>query len=256
MALIGGLLDIVYVIGKRYGPDSLWIVSAYQPHYSLGAYLESQSHYLRELIHHPITITPWQIAGLLGMMVGLAAITRRAYLLWGVGFVLAGVLPLAFIPGRGGFAYFVPSVGWAVCLSGLLHWMLEKATANRIWLRNGAQVALLALLCLKLAPWQRKWIAMHAKATHEMQGRFRDYQSEILTLIPSPRKGARILLLSDAEGRDDYDIFFLIRLTYGDPKLEVDRDSVWKVRHVNVNLSSYDYLLDWTDGRFVLVSRK
>ena len=50
------------------------------------------------------------------------------------------------------------------------------------------------------------------------QGRFRSYIGQIHALIPAPRKGAHILLLSDADGRDDYDVFFVVRLYYGDPR--------------------------------------
>jgi hypothetical protein len=32
--------------------------------------------------------------------------------------------------------------------------------------------------------------------------------------------------------------------------------TVWKERNVHVDPSTYDYVLDWADKRFVLVSRK
>ena len=252
-AVIGGLADVAYVIGKRYGPDSLWQVAAYQPHYSIGAYFQSLSSYLCELIYKPVAISSWQIAGLLMATLIVAGITRRRCLLWGAGFIVAGVLPLAFIPGRSGFAYLVPSVGWAVYTVGLLDWLLESLTGNRVWVRRAAQVALFAALVVILAPWQQKWIAMHAKAAHDGQARFRRYIEQIHQLIPAPRKGAQILLLSDAEGRDDWDVYFVIRLFYGDPKLQVYRMTVWNASHVHVDPHSYDYVLDWVDNRFVLV---
>jgi hypothetical protein len=255
-AAIGGLAGVAYVFGKRYGPGSLWQVKAYHPIYSAGAYFPALSHYLRELIYKPVTISSWQIAGLLAAMLAVAAVTRRRCLLWGIGFIAVGVLPLAFIPGRGGFAYLVPSVGWAVYAGGLLDWLLESLTGRRVWLRSAVQVVLLAALLVVLAPWQRTWIEMHAHAAHDMQRRYRHYIEQIRALIPAPRKGARILLLSDAEGRDDYDVYFVIRLYYGDPKLEVERMTVWKERHIQVDQSNYDYVLDWADNRFVLVSRK
>jgi hypothetical protein len=118
----------------------------------------------------------------------------------------------------------------------------------------------LALLFVVLAPWQRKWIEMHAHASHDMQGRFQErfqrYQDQIRALIPAPRKGARILLLSDADERDDFGIYMLLRLTYNDPSLEAYRMKVLNEYHAQVDRSSYDYVLDWVDGRFVLVGRK
>ena len=252
---IGGLFDAAYIAGKRYGPNSLWQEVAYHPHYSFNAYFESQSHYLRQLIYSPVTITPRQIGWVLVAIIAVAAISRRRALLWGAGFIVVGVLPLAFIPARGGFAYLVPSLGWAVYVAAFLDWLLETWVPWPSWLRSALQAALFALLVAKMAPWQRTWIEMHAHAAQDMQARYHRYIDQIHALIPAPRKGARILLLSDAEGRDDYDVYFVIRLFYGDPNLVVERMVVWKQHQVYVDPKSYDYLLDWVDNRFVLVGK-
>jgi hypothetical protein len=251
-ACAGVLFNIAYIAGKRYGPDSLWQMEAYRPHYSPAAYFQSLSHYLCQLIYKPVTISSWQPAGLLAAMLILAALTRRRCLIWGVGFVLAGALPLAFIPGRGGFAYQVPSVGWAVYLSGLLDLLLERMAGRWMRVHKAAQVLVFAALAVKVAPWQRKWIEIHANQQHQTQARYRQYIEQIHALIPAPRKGARVLLISDADGRDDWDVCFVIRLFYGDPQLVVDRMTAWNQRHVRVDPASYDYVLDWVDNRFVL----
>jgi len=107
-----------------------------------------------------------------------------------------------------------------------------------------------------MAPWQRKWIEMHAHAAHDMQARYLGYINQIHALIPAPRRGAHILLLSDAERRDDWDVYFVTRLYYGDQTMEVDRMTVWKERHVQVDPKNYDYVLDWVGNRFILVSHK
>ena len=219
-AAIGAVFDVAYILGKRYGPESLWNVGPYRPHYSVAAYFQSLAHYLKDLIYRPVNITAWKMAGLLAIMAVLAAISRRRCLIWGLGFILAGILPLAFIDGRMGFAYLVPSVGWAVYAGGLLDWVLEAATFKRVWLRRAAEVCVLALIVFKLAPWQRDHIEMHARAAHDMQARLRkpfvSYQDQIRALMPAPRKGARILLLADADGVDGWGVYTLIRLAYGE----------------------------------------
>jgi len=255
-AAIGGLAGVVYIVGKRYGAESLWKIGPYHPHYSWAAYFQSLADYLRGLIYKPVAISSRQVGGLLAVMLVLAASTRRRCLLWGVGFIAVAVLPLAFIPTRGGFAYLVPSVGWVVYASGLLDWLVETLTDGRVWARRAAQALLFAAMLAVLAPWQRTWIGMHAHAAHDMQWHDRRFIEQIRALIPAPRKGARILLLSDAEGRDDYDVYFVIRLYYGDPKLEVQRMHVLNDYHMQPDLPSYDYVLDWVDKQFVLVSHK
>lgn len=255
LAAVGAIFDAAFVIGKRYGPDSLWAVEAYRPHYSAAAYIQSLSHYLHELTFWP-DLKPLQMGALLAAMVAIAAASRRRDLIWAIAFILAGVLPLAFIPGRGGFAYMVPAVGWAVYVAGLLDWLLELLTGRHVLVRAVAQASLLILLVFKLAPWQRDSIEMHAAAAHDMQHRFQRYEDQIRRLIPAPRKGARILLLSDADGYQDYDVYFLIRLLYGDPKLEAERMAVWTEHHVQVDPHHYDYVLDYVAGRFILVNPK
>jgi hypothetical protein len=255
-SVVGGFADIAYIAGKRYGPDSLWSVGPYQLHYSVGAYFQSQSHYLRELIYKPITISSWQIGGLLVAMLAVAAITRRRSLLWGVGFTAVGVLPLAFIFPRGGFAYLIPSIGWAVYATGLLDWLLEKLARRSIRARRVAQALVFAALLAVLLPWQRNWIEMHGRAAHNQESLLQCYIGQIRALIPAPRKGAQILLLSDAEERDDWNVYFVIRICYRDPKLQVYRMTVWNKYHVRVDPNGYDYVLDFIGKRFVLVGGK
>ncbi|MGD0361138.1 MAG: hypothetical protein ABSC93_09735 [Bryobacteraceae bacterium] len=259
-AAVGGLAGIGYMAGKRYGADSLWQLDAYRPHFSLAAYFAALAHYLSGLIFKPVTILSWQIAVLMAAMLLLGAATRRRCLLWGAGFIAVGVLPLAFIPPRDGVAYLVPSVGWAVYGAGFLDWLLGILTGRSLRFRHAARAGVLILLFAVLAPWQRKWIEMRAAEAHQMQAALRDrfmrYQGQILALIPAPRKGAQILLLSDADGRDDWGIYMLIRLTYGDPSLQAYRKTVWDAHHMPIDASGFDYVLDWVNGRFVLVSRK
>ena len=255
-AAIGGLADIAYFVGKRYGANSPWQYAAYRTRYSAAAYFQSLSHYLGQLIRRPATISTWQVIGLLAATLALAAITRRRCLLWGVGFIAVGVLPLAFIPERGGFAYLVRSVGCAVYAGGFLDWLVESLAGKRVWSRGAAQALLFAALLVVLAPWQRKWIEMQAKAAHETQGRYRRHIEQIHALIPASRKGAHILLLSDADGQDDYDVVLAMRLYYGDPHMEVPRMTAWRAQHIQTDRRGYDYVLDWVDGRFVLAGYK
>jgi hypothetical protein len=255
-AAVGALAGIAFIAGKRYGPDSLWLVTSYTPHYSVAAYVQSLAHYLCALIYKPVTISAWQITGILAVMLGVAAIARRRCLLWSVGFIAVGVLPLAFIAGRSGTAYMVPSVGWAVYIADLSAWLLASLTGTRVWLRRAVQALVFTVLVIKLAPWQRRWNDMQAHSAEESQGRFRYYIEQIHALIPAPREGARILLLSDADGRDDYDVFFLMRLYYGDSTLKVERMTVWRNQYVHIDPTGYDYVLDWRQNRFVLVRYK
>lgn len=255
-AAIGGFADIAYIAGKKYGPDSLWQAETYRPHFSAHAYFESLAHYLGQLSYRPFTLSAGQMGLLLAAMLALAVASRRRCLLWGAGFIAAGVLPLAFITPRGGFAYLVPAAGWAVYIGGLEDWLAASLVGRRAWLRCTAGVLLFAAVAVSVAHKQRSWIKLHTDTLHEMQAHYRRYVQQIGALIPAPRKGAHILLLSDAEGRDDFDVCFAVMLYYGDPRMEVHRMKIWRDNHVQVDPRGYDYVLDWVDYRFVLVMHK
>jgi hypothetical protein len=47
-----------------------------------------------------------------------------------------------------------------------------------------------------------------------------------------------------------------MRLYYGDPKLDVQRMTIWRIHNVQVDPSTYDFVLDWVEDRFVLASHK
>ncbi|HVN05535.1 MAG TPA: hypothetical protein VMT86_14015 [Bryobacteraceae bacterium] len=255
-ASIGALFDSVYIIGKQHGPDTLYQYDAYRPHYSLSAYIQSLSHYLHELLYRPSPDWHWQILWVIAGMTAIAAVTRLRCLIWSIGFILIGVLPLSFIATRTGSAYLLPAVGWAVYGAGLASWLVHLIPARQARLRTAVQVILLALLFVLLAPWQYRAFAAHARAVHEAEARFIDYHQQIHSLIPNPPKGAHILLLTDAGGYTDWDVYFLIRLSYADPSLQVERMSVRRAEHKQTNLATYDYLLDWAGRRFVLVKYK
>jgi hypothetical protein len=129
--------------------------------------------------------------------------------------------------------------------------MLTRLTGKRVWLRNATQALVLILLFIELAPWQRNWIEMHARGAQQMQNRFHQYEKQIRALIPAPRKGARILLLTDADGYEDWDVHFLIRLTYGDPAIEPARLKALKDQPDPKN---FDYILDYKENHFILVT--
>ena len=248
---IAALLGIVCAFGKLHGAESLVRAEPYHPHYSVGNYIRSLAHYAGLLVNTPVTVS--LMVTLLLLMAGVAVRSRRKCLLWGIAFILTGVVPLAFIPGRGGFAYMVPAVGWAVYVTGLLRWLLEHLIPRQMEARKVAAVLLFLVLFIGLAPWERKWTHTHSTGIHRVQYRSLGYTNEIHALIPKPRKGAKILLLTDAGGYDDYDVYFVIRLSYGDPALEVTRARVLADWHAKIDRSTYDYVLDWVKGRFVLV---
>jgi len=206
---------------------------------------------LGELLYERVQVLPWQMAAVLAGMLAVAAISRRRSLLWAAGFVVVSVFPVAFILARSAFAYLVPSVGWAVYVSGFLEWLVDLAVRRRRLLRSLAQALTLAALFLIVQRRQQISISLHGQAAHEAQDVFRHFNDQIHALIGTPRKGARIMLLSDGDGHNDWDTYFLIRLSYGDQSMVIDRKAVFDEYHMQIDHGKYDYMLDWQNGHFV-----
>ena len=250
-AAIGAVMDLIYIFGKLTGPESFLRVGEYRPHFSVRAYFESSAHFLGELSYDHLRLSPWQMAALLAGMLVVALVSRRRSLLWATGFVVVSVFPVAFILIRAGFAYLVPSVGWAVFVSGLLDWLVDLASRRQRLLRPVAQALVLTALFLLIQRRQRISISMHGQVQNEAQDVFRRFNYQTHALIGTPRKGARIMLLSDGDGHTDWDTYFLIRLSYGDQSMVIDRKAVFDAYHMQIDRSKYDYMLDWQNGHFV-----
>jgi hypothetical protein len=89
---------------------------------------------------------------------------------------------------------------------------------------------------------------------NDNQIRNRDWQSQILQLIPNPKPGARFLILNDP--LDTYDLLFLLALSYDDRSIYVNTRKV-SAGEKNVVLDAesgaYDHVLEHRDGRFILL---
>jgi len=107
-AVLGGLFDIAYIIGKRYGPNSLWQVETYRPHYSAHAYFESLSHYLCQLIHKPAAISSPRPLRRIGVCLAMRFINAAAD--FSPRSIMPGATELTAISGANAFAMTLVSM--------------------------------------------------------------------------------------------------------------------------------------------------
>ena len=132
---LAAVFTLAFIIGKNTGPQALSSMGGYQTHYSLGAYLDAYAVNAAEFLYLSLGAVrpamPWALAG----CVALAAALRNRTLLWASVFNLVAILPIAFIPPRTGFAFYLPLAGWAVYFAALLTHIREYAVRRKPALR-------------------------------------------------------------------------------------------------------------------------
>ena len=84
---------------------------------------------------------------------------------------------------------------------------------------------------------------------NEVQNRNLGYATQIRKCLPQVPKGARILLVDDPYPEDRFIPLFLIRETYDDTTLVVDRSRSLRLQGVEQNLDSYDLTVSYSEER-------
>lgn len=100
-ALLTGLMTAAYIRGRVITPKGLGVaVSAYRPNYSWGAAFQTISSYINELFYATGYFDAKKTVALLLLLVAVAGLARSRSLLLCWVLLVAGILPMAFIPAR------------------------------------------------------------------------------------------------------------------------------------------------------------
>lgn len=232
--LVTGLLTLPYVAGKLLGAGSLLQNPAYRLAISPGRYLDTFHLYLNPLLYQDhVFRDPNTVQLLLGMLT-LALWRRSRPLLFAWFFLLASLLPVAFIAHYAAFFLYLPMAGWAlyaaetlVMARRLLLTLLVRAArldgtlARR--LRTATVVALPILLALFLAPYHRRESGKTLRIFESVQPPSRQLASQLLALQPGLPRGGRVLFVGDPFATDNHLLLFLTRLLYRDMSITVER---------------------------------
>lgn len=109
--LITGVVVSVFVVGKIAGSGAMIRQEAYAPHISVGAYLQSLTVMLNELVYSVSFFNATRVGGLLLGLLFIALAAKSKPLLFSWLYFVAGVLPVAFIAPRGLSSYYIPVLG-------------------------------------------------------------------------------------------------------------------------------------------------
>ena len=143
-AFILGVTGLVYVFGKLHGSESLANQEAYQPHFTLQAYLKATTVYLNDMLCQTTAVQPWHAAVLLVAMGGVALWLRDRLIGFAWTLIVLGQAPIAFIYPRGLVSYYIAVFGYALFAAALL-----LKYARPAWVR----VPLLVCVTILLYRW-------------------------------------------------------------------------------------------------------
>ena len=266
VALLGGVVVAAYMAGKYLGKDSLFQLDAYRPEPSGILFLTNYAFYLNALFLGTFRFSPGIVAGVLVALPALGCVFGKRHLVMAGIMASVSFLPLAFIPARGGFALYVPSLYWSLWIAGMLvasrvylvtivvdglgHW---KRELPRRGLTFGLELASSAVLWLGLAciviPKNNYAFDQVLSIVNEIQNRNLGYATQIRKCLPQVPKGSRILLVDDPYPEDPFIPLFLIRETYDDTTLLVDRSRSLRLQGVEQYLDSYDLTVSYSEER-------
>ncbi len=248
-SLVAGFVTLIYILGKNTGASALSARSAYHPRISLSGYLDNYAHYAADFLFYHGTITHAAMALVLTGCLALALLMRHRILIWAAAFNVVSILPLAFIPPRNGFAFFVPLAGWALYVSILLVWCRELIIYRRVNLRLPAQMAVAAALCwFVIRPETQIMNQFFYPVIHNDQFLNRDVWNSLQVVLPHP-EGKRILALREPFD-PGYSLYFMLQLGYGIPGVQVDTAALLEEHRQVMDVRQYDVILDYADRRF------
>jgi hypothetical protein len=266
-ALLGGALTLVYVVGVIVGPHNLMAFETYRPAPSVSLYLERNAWYLRELSLGVFRPRPSGMLGILAGTLVIACLLRRKHLIFASLMAMVSVLPLAFIPARNGFAFYVPSLFWSLWAAGtmvavqglivkLLTWLASRLGLRRRGLAGSlllaSQIVLPLALFAYVAPLNAKAFEPVLPIYRAASFSYSRYNQEIHRCLPRIPHGAKVLILNDPWPDLGFEAGFLIDLSYDDPTIFVRTLGVARSVGDDTDPKKWDFLLDFADDHFRL----
>jgi len=245
----------VFVAGRALDHrNSLLSIGPYVPVFSWERFMTTSQNFLTSLFLILQTVSSGVVLTVWLAMFAIAWITWSRALRFAWLFIMLSVIPIAFIAPRGTAQYYIPFYGWVlytatVVVRGtqyLWKYLPSRAAPLLAALRAPALfiTAGLFLAHYYRQPWRSKLEALSVEP--ELQ---RLVVEQLHQLRPALRPGSRILFLDDPYD-DPNRTTFLVRLSYRDDTLQVDRAKGMQPPPDAKEIASYDYVFDYRLGRF------
>jgi hypothetical protein len=252
-----GMLDLVFIYGKRFGQYGLMKDPSYRPVISWGRFLDFQERYIGDIFYH-LPRFGWIMTLVIWAAVTYLAWRRMNKLLrfcWC--YMVLTPLPLVFLIGRDQACLYVTLAGWAVLAGTLFEsWLpalarlvaAERAFRGMAFARVQTLVAAGVMVVMALAAWSYKKTEVEpgnltiAPLTAEVLAQFR-------ALNPQVRPGSKVAFLEDPF--NSFDMAFIAELWFGDRRTLVRLNQ--KIPLPAGEIAAADAVFTWKDGKLIRV---
>ncbi|MGB7763343.1 MAG: hypothetical protein WBL61_26140, partial [Bryobacteraceae bacterium] len=251
--LATGAVAVLFLAGRSIGTQGLINLPAYRPSPTWTRFMLTSRHFAGDILGMP----DWPAWAVLLLWTALAAIawfTRSRALRFAWLFLMLSPLPIAFILPRDSPQYYVCVFGWmlyaAVLLVTLGSLLTRGVPLAEWWLSRarGAALFIVSMAILYAAYKPLGYAVVYCASVEAPQNR--DTVAQLHAAAPAIRPGSRLLFLNDPIPADSYHLLFMVRLSYGDRSLRVFRAKEMQQPPNDKEIASYDYVLDYRDGRF------
>jgi hypothetical protein len=241
-AVLSALITVPYAIGKLSHGSPLVGNESYALHITAGNYVIGLTHYMDLVtsIHPGALSAPMCVLATVSAAL-IAVITRDRRLMFAVAFVLITPLPIVFVALRGAYVMYIPLFGIALYLSAGIIRLREALLGQRFQFATFALCAAAVIWFHSLRPWQP-----------QVNPLIRQTASQLQKIQPHVADRSRILFVNDPFDKDDqWVMFFLCRLFYGNPDLQVDRAKLMTPSPDQAAWNSYNLIFEYRDSRWI-----
>jgi hypothetical protein len=236
-----GAVTLVFVIGRAAGAESLIRNPAYAPVFTWQRFAETSRNFLGELFLVPNRVSAVVMLVLWAAMFAAAWITKSKTLRFAWLFLMLSAAPIAFASPRGAPQYYIPFFGWILYAAAALA-------------RYRAPLVFSAILLVCFPFYEIKgW--SNVDSVRREGPLMRDIAVQLHTLDPRLPSGAKLFFLNDPIDPAWQNMVFIVRLSYGDDSLTVDRLKMMPSRPADTELAAYNCVFDYKGGRFIELSR-
>lgn len=267
---ITAVMTVAFMAGRA---GSMISNAAYLPEIGLTRFLATTSHFLNEIFVLNDWFTPPLTLAFCGALLIAALAAKSRPLIFAWGFTAIAALPIAFVPPRNGSQYYLPFFGCALyagcAISGiaaglrrtpqklrnviriLLHAVrtLRRAFQTPPYsLERAAAACLLLAVAWPLYTYYKKLGMRDVISMSEDSPVWMSIAAQMRALRPTLPPDARLLFLNDPMMPNLYDMEFLVRLTYRDRSLTVDRAKTMPQPPSPRQMQGYDAVFDYHAG--------
>jgi len=265
---------------------------AYRPEIGWMRFNQTTGHFLNEIFVLNDWFTAPITLAVCGALLMLAVAARSKPLIFAWAFTAITALPIAFVPPRNGPQYYIPLFGCALyagcAIAGIAAGLRPNSQPRRqavqilrhivqmvrpivqalrrhlqtlrhtfqtppYWAERAVAACLLLAIAWPFYTYYKKLGMSGVISMSQNSPVWMSLASQMRALRPSLPSNARVLFLNDPMLPDVYDMEFLVRLTYRDRSLTVDRAKTMTQRPSLRQMQGYDAVFDYHLGKLTEV---